>query len=320
MNEDGVREALIELGLLAAGEDASLEPLSGGVSADVFLVRRGRGPALVVKRSIPKLRVAVDWRAPTERDAAEVAFLRTVREIEPRLAPEVLAWSHPRRLFVMPCVEGPVWKQEMAAGRIDPSFAAKVGRALAEVHSVTASSGALHARFPDPSNFEALRIEPFLLYPASRHADVAPRMRALAEELRACRACMIWGDASPKNILVGAEGPVLLDAETATISDPAFDLAFCLTHLLLKTIWLAANAVAVMRCFLALRDAYGAPQAVSRRAAALIGALVLARVDGRSPAGYLDAAQEVEVRRRSKVLLARTDLDLETLPGAWTGA
>ncbi|HEV7158899.1 MAG TPA: hypothetical protein VGN38_11135, partial [Caulobacteraceae bacterium] len=101
MNEDGVREALAELGLVAPGEAVRLEPLSGGVSADVFLVRRGRSAPLVVKRSIPRLRVAVDWRAPTTRDAVEVAWLRRVREIEPRLAPDVLAWSPPRRLLVM---------------------------------------------------------------------------------------------------------------------------------------------------------------------------------------------------------------------------
>lgn len=315
MNEDGVREALAELGLVAPGEAVRLEPLSGGVSADVFVVRRARTAPLVVKRSIPKLRVAVDWRAPTTRDAVEVAWLRRVREIEPRLAPDVLAWSHPRRLLVMPFIHGPVWKQEMAAGRVDPDFAAEVGRALARIHATTAGEG----EFPDPGSFEALRVEPFLIYPASRHPDVADRLHALAKDLRRRRDCLIWGDASPKNILVGEAGPVFLDAETATIGDPAFDLAFCLTHLLLKTIWLGRNGVAVMRSLVALRDAYHAPPALSRRAAALVGALLLARVDGRSPAGYLNGAQEGEVRRRAKLLLARIDLDLTALPALWDG-
>jgi aminoglycoside phosphotransferase (APT) family kinase protein len=204
----------------------------------------------------------------------------------------------------------------MAAGRVDPDFAAEVGRALARIHLATAGEG----EFPDPGSFEALRIEPFLLYPASRHPDVAHRLHALAEDLRARRDCLIWGDASPKNILVGEAGPVFLDAETATIGDPAFDLAFCLTHLLLKTIWLAGDVAAVTACFVALRDAYHALPALSRRAAALVAALLLARVDGRSPAGYLNAAQQGEVRRRAKLLLARTELDLAALPAAWAEA
>jgi aminoglycoside phosphotransferase (APT) family kinase protein len=181
------------------------------------------------------------------------------------------------------------------------------------------------ARFPGDENFIALRVDPFFTYAADRHPDVAPRLCALAAGVLERRTTLIWGDASPKNILVGPAGPVFLDAETAVIGDPAFDLAFCLTHLLLKTIWLAASAPALMRSFESLRDAYLAGVAfepagpLSGRAAALIGALLLARVDGKSPAGYLNADQDEEVRRRAKVLLARDDLDLGSLPAVWRG-
>ena len=42
------------------------------------------------------------------------------------------------------------------------------------------------------------------------------------------------GDVSPKNILVGPDGPLFIDSECAWYGEPAFDLAFCLNHLLLK--------------------------------------------------------------------------------------
>ena len=45
---------------------------------------------------------------------------------------------------------------------------------------------------------------------------------------------LVHGDFSPKNLLIGAAGPVILDAECAWYGDPAFDLAFVLNHLLLK--------------------------------------------------------------------------------------
>ncbi|MBN7552553.1 phosphotransferase, partial [Mycobacteroides abscessus subsp. abscessus] len=48
---------------------------------------------------------------------------------------------------------------------------------------------------------------------------------------------LVHGDVSPKNIIVTRDGPVLTDAECAWYGDPAFDLAFCLNHLLLKRIW-----------------------------------------------------------------------------------
>jgi hypothetical protein len=43
----------------------------------------------------------------------------------------------------------------------------------------------------------------------------------------------------------------------------------------------------------------------------------LARVDGKSPAGYLDPAQEDLVRRRAKAILARRGLTLQALAEAW---
>lgn len=312
-------EALRELGLLAKGEAATTFPLSGGVSSDVFGVRAADGRAFVAKRAIPRLRVAADWRAPVERDVGEVTWLRTVHALDARLAPDVIAWSPERHLFVMPWLgDFPVWKAEMAAGRVDPAFAGRVGKALARVHAATAGRADVAARFPDDRCFEALRIDPFLRFAAAKHPDVAARLEALAADLKRRRDVLIWGDASPKNILVGPEGPVFLDAETATIGDGAFDLAFCLTHLLLKTIWLAPHASALMASFTALREAYEPRNDVSVRAAALVGALLLARVDGKSPAGYLDPAQEGLVRARAKTILANPALCLEALAEVWT--
>lgn len=318
-------QALRTLGILAPGEGADVWPLTGGVSSDVFGARADNGRTVVVKRSIPKLRVTADWRAPVDRDAVEVAWLGAVREVNPRLTPEVLGWAPDRHLFAMAWLDPashPVWKQEMAAGRINPAFAARVGADLADIHNAMAGRADIAARFPDNANFHALRIEPFFLYPAAKHPDVAPRLRDLAQGLTRRRGTLIWGDASPKNILVGPQGPVFLDAETAAIGDPAFDLAFCLTHLLLKTVWLAQYRIALMASYAALRDAYlGAvqdgAQALSCRAAALIGALLLARVDGKSPAEYLEAGQQQVVRVRAKALLGREDLDLESLAAAW---
>jgi aminoglycoside phosphotransferase (APT) family kinase protein len=321
VDDAGLAEAVRALGLAASDEPVTCVPLTGGVSSDVYLARGEGGREWIVKRSIPKLRVKADWRAPVDRDIQEVAWLRTVREIDPRLAPAVLAWSPGQHLIVMERRSGVVWKQAMAEGHVDPAFAGKVGAALARIHAASTGRPDIAAHFPDPANFFALRIDPFLLYTADRHPDVAARLWWLAADLQSRRRTLIWGDASPKNILVGREGPVFLDAETAAMGDPAFDLAFCLTHLLLKTVWLAQHASAILASFEALRDAYlagfVADHRVSTRTAALVGALLLARVDGKSPAGYLDMGQNELVRRRAKAILARQDLDLATLSAFW---
>ena len=52
-------EALRDAGLAGEG-DVVLEPLTGGVSCDVWKVESLAGP-IVVKRPLPQLRVAAEW-------------------------------------------------------------------------------------------------------------------------------------------------------------------------------------------------------------------------------------------------------------------
>ena len=327
VEQQGLLEALRACGLLKAGEGARLRPLTGGVSSDVFRVETGDGRTLVVKRSIPRLRVKEEWLAPVERVAGEVRWLKLARSIDPRLAPAVLAELPEAHVFVMEFLDPadhPVWKDEMAAGRVDPAFAGAVGRDLALIHARTAGRADIAAAFDTYPFFFDLRVSPFLLFTAERHADVAPRLRALADDLGRRRVALMHGDVSPKNILVGPRGPVFLDAETTAYGDPAFDLAFCLTHLLLKTVWLKPDREAVMASFDALRAAYvagltwEAPEALSARTAPLTAALLLARIDGKSPAPYLtDPADKAFVRQAAKALLGVADLDLDGLSSRW---
>jgi hypothetical protein len=89
---------------------------------------------------------------------------------------------------------------------------------------------------------------------------------------------------------------VFLDAECACIGDPAFDLAFCLNHLLLKCLWNPAARAGYHACFEA-HDASRSTWAevtweprelpLEQRAASLLPGLFLARVDGKSPAEYI---------------------------------
>ena len=118
------------------------------------------------------------------------------------------------------------------------------------------------------------------------------------------------GDVSPKNILLGARGPVFLDAECAWFGDPAFDLAFCLNHLLLKTLWVPSAERELLASFDALTEAYlrgvdWEPAAtLEERAAQLLPALFLARIDGKSPVEYLtDDASKNAVRRAARSML-----------------
>jgi aminoglycoside phosphotransferase (APT) family kinase protein len=322
--------SLSEMGLIGEGQQFIAGSLSGGVSCDVLRVQITRGADVVVKRALPKLRVTADWFAPVERAATEVAWMRLVGKIDPRWVPRVIEEDRPRHLFVMeylPAEKHPVWKSELAAGRISTEFAAQVGEALAHIHGATAGSEAVAQAFAHDAQFLALRLEPYLLFTATQHPDLAGRIAALANNVARSRIALMQGDISPKNILVGPEGPVFLDAETACYGDPAFDLAFCLNHLLLKQVWRPEHRDAYAAAFDALKDAYleavdwEDADDIDARTAALLPALLLARVDGKSPVEYLtDEADKEFVRSRARALLKREHLRLEDVLAYFAGS
>lgn len=323
---DWLAAGLRAMKLVGVGEPYRVEQLGGGVSCDVFAVHAG-GRAFCVKRALAKLRVAAEWRAPVERAATEVAWFRLVERIDAGLVPRVLAEDRSRHLFAMsylPPETHPLWKAQLAAGEVERDFAAQVGAALARIHAATAGRDGIAAEFDARAQFHALRLEPYLLHTAEKHADVAPRIRALAESVGTARIAVMHGDVSPKNILCGPQGPVFLDAETACIGDPAFDLAFCLNHLLLKCVWHPEHAAAYLESFARLSESYLARvdweprHDIEARTAALLPALLLARIDGKSPVEYIIEQRDKDrVRAVAKRLFREASSQLTTLSALW---
>jgi aminoglycoside phosphotransferase (APT) family kinase protein len=217
-----------------------------------------------------------------------------------------------------------VWKNQLRDGLADPATAAAVGARLALIHGATASDGAIARRFATDDNFYAIRLEPYLIATGRAHPDLTDKLAALAAATAGARLALVHGDVSPKNILIGPRGPVFLDAECAWYGDPAFDLAFCLNHLLLKCLWVPAAAGGFLGCFDRLADDYlGAvgwePRAaLEARAARLLPGLFLARVDGKSPVEYLtQATDKARVRRVARAFLDRPATRLASLRCAW---
>ena len=323
---DAIAAALRDCGLITDDAAPRIAPLSGGVSCDVYRVDHAGG-TLCVKRALPTLRVAAVWEAPVERSGYEILWLRRAREAGIR-APRVLAAMPDRHMFAMQWFEPadhPVWKAELMAGRVDVGFARQVGADIAAIHNATAHDAAAARDFASDDLFRQLRISPYLDTIAAVHGDLAARIGAIAARLAATHVALVHGDVSPKNILQGPDGPVFLDAECAWYGDPAFDAAFCLTHLLLKS-RLRGDA-AFLAAYDALAEAWlGAARwedrgALSARTASLLAALLLARVDGKSPAEYLGVDDREFVRHFARQWLlasAKEEAGLDMLRRKWS--
>ncbi len=323
---DAVLAFLRTHALVPADVMPRLTALTGGVASDIWKVEVGER-VFAVKRALEKLRVARDWQVPVTRNASEVDWLRAAASVVSDAVPQVLAHDPALGAFAMAYLDParhPVWKAELAAGRADPAFAAQVGRTVAAIHGATAHSDEIAQRFANDALFHAIRLEPYLEATAPAHPQIADRLMQLSRDTLATKVALVHGDVSPKNILVGPSGPVFLDAECAWYGDPAFDLAFCLNHMLLKCLWTPQAASAFLTCFDALANAYlervmwEPAEALERRAARLLPALFLARIDGKSPVEYItDERDKARVRRVAVPLVASPPAQLVEVRAAW---
>ena len=321
-----IEQSLVRLGLVDPGASPEMTPLAGGVSSDIWKVSLPAGP-VCVKRALPRLRVAQVWEAPVERNRYEYEWFRAASAAVPGAAPHLLALDPEAGLFVMEYLDParhPVWKDRLRQGRADPAFAAKVGKMLAAIHAATAGREDVARRFPTDDIFHAIRLEPYLIATAARHPHLKEQLVSLAQRTAATKRCLVHGDVSPKNILVGPRGPVFLDAECAWYGDPAFDLAFCVNHLLLKCLWVPQAKTLFLDCFESLGNAYlsgvswEARAELERRAASLLPGLLLARVDGKSPVEYLTHDRQREtVRELARRFLVDRPSRLSAIGQAW---
>jgi aminoglycoside phosphotransferase (APT) family kinase protein len=232
--------------------------------------------------------------------------MRVATGIVPGAAPRVLAEDAEAGAFAMewlPPERYPVWKEQLARGILDPAAAANIGDVLGRIHAGTADRQDIAARFPTGDLFHAIRLEPYLLATGRAHPELAARLTDLARITAAHQRVLVHGDFSPKNLLIGPDGPVVLDAECAWFGDPAFDLSFVLNHLLLKGVWKRHWRGGYLHLFERLVGSYRAHvgwepwQALDARTAALLPGLLLGRIDGKSPVEYLSSGADQDAVR-----------------------
>ena len=155
------------------------------------------------------------------------------------------------------------------------------------------------------------------------HADCAASLHELISTTANNKRALVHGDISPKNLLVGPTGPLFLDAECAWYGEPAFDAAFCLCHLLAKCLWRPTSSDAFLACFDAFTAAYlkgvrwENAEHVEERITRLLAAIMLARVDGKSPLEYLNEHDSERLRNFAKARVLSPREKLKTIRDEW---
>jgi hypothetical protein len=284
----------------------------------------GRGR--VFKQALPKLRVAVDWFSDPARIHREALGLRHLARLAPSgTVPDVVFEDAREHVLGMEAVRRPHdnWKTLLLAGRLDDDHVRQFGQWLGTVHRQSwQQRDELAPAFDDRSFFESLRVEPYYQYTATRVPAAATFLGDLIATTRVRRLTLAHGDYSPKNVLIHAGRLVVLDFEVIHWGDPAFDVGFGLTHLLSKAHHVrdrrADFARAASSFFGVYVESLGdvpwtgnvEPHAVCHT----LGCL-LARVAGRSPLEYLDAAARDRQRDAVVALLPNAPVRVDELIG-----
>ncbi len=313
------------------GRPIRVEPLGWGVSNAVFRVTTP-DRLIVVKQSRPQLRTRDPWFSDLNRVFREAAVMRLLWPLlPPHAVPQVLFEDRENYLFGMAHAPdgATVWKEMLLEGETSPAIARFAGLLLGMIHERTAGLAGDTADYGlrttdlcDPTVFVQLRVEPFYQRVRERRPEVAREVEPLIEQMLSRREALCHGDFSPKNLLVhplhwtpigaprGAHHAprsltlfTLVDYETAYFGDPAMDLGFFLSHLLLKSI----RDHGRLPRYRALTDAFWSGYELVVRFKPLaelmargiqhLGVCLLARIDGTSPVDYLPEEPKREAAR-----------------------
>ncbi|MDQ6665386.1 MAG: phosphotransferase, partial [Acidobacteriota bacterium] len=291
--------------------DAIMTELGGGVSNTVLLVRAGTAQ-IVLKQSLGRLRVKEEWLSDRGRILRESSAMRLLAPRFPEESiPQVIFEDPENCLFAMTAAppEAETWKTLLFSGIERPETAARAGHLLATLISSTWKDPAFEAEFGDQTVFRQLRVDPYYRTTAVRHPELREHFERLIEESGRRRVSLVHGDWSPKNLLVASDRVTVIDFEVIHFGDPSFDAAFLLNHLLLKSLYFPERRAAFALLASSFWESLSAglpPQTewMERAAIEHLGCLLLARVDGKSPAEYIETPELKErVRRMARGLI-----------------
>jgi 5-methylthioribose kinase len=322
-------------GRIIPGEPVSICELAGGVSNVVLLVELpDRGQRFVLKQARAKLRVKEDWQCSIERIWREVETLRICGSLLQVSSPQTDGWvaAVPQILwedrdnyaYAMTAAppEHKTWKEILLAGELEASqqIATCCGRLLGRLHAASWNCHHIAKRLDDRAFFDQLRLDPYYFQIGRVHPNLADCTQQLVESVSHHRQCLVHGDFSPKNLLVWPGQVLLIDFEVGHYGDPAFDLGFFLTHLVLKSIWSGPRRAEYLQLVTRFWEAYRPVLAraaseieicqLEARACWNLAGCMLARVDGKSPVDYLTSQHQEEVRTRAIDWMRRPPADL----------
>jgi 5-methylthioribose kinase len=311
LNLENVRDYLVEKGIVDESADLDVYEIPGGVSSTVIMITLDN-KRMVIKQALHKLKVKAEWYAPLWRSHVEQECIEYLSSILPEgSVPEILLKDYENYLFMMSCApEGAEpWKTDLLKGSVNQEIAKKIGLILATIQNNTAGNSTVERLFEKNDIYIAGRIDPYYRALQEIYPQLREKIESLIQMSLNTRMVLTLGDYSPKNMLVREEQVMVIDHEAAHWGDPYYDSAFFLNHLFLKSVHNADIRDHYFQAVNNFWEAYAATlehldiDDLERGVVRHLGGLLLARVDGKSVAEYLDEDAKEVLRGVSREII-----------------
>ena len=321
-----IYKAACQFGLLELRTKFFYKKITDGVSSDIYYIKTENNKEFCIKRALRKLAVKEDWFAPINRSNFEAEYFKECKKIIPSSFPKLLGHDSKKYILALEWFKPEqysLWKKKLLNNKINVNDATQVSKILNKKHAFFFNKKNYEKKFSNDKTFHDIRIEPYILFTSQSYPEYKNKFLQAADNLMLNKKTLIHGDFSPKNILTGRNSAVILDAETACWGDPAFDLAFCNNHIILKSFLnpkIKNKYINLSKQFITNyidNLNWDEKDLFTKRFFQLLPLLILARVDGKSPVEYFTEKEKVITRSFALEILNKNQCNINNFISTW---
>ena len=184
-----------------------------------------------------------------------------------------------------------------------------ISKHLYKIHSNSSNYKTKKTFKGNYKNFYDLRLDPYFNEVGRVYPKYKGYIKKINENYIKHSNTLVHGDFSPKNILVGKNKIIYLDAECCNFGDPVFDLVFFTNHLLIKSIFFKDKSQEFIKLYISFYKEYLSNLSTKNfnsyidRIIKMTPIMLLSRVDGKSPVEYINKVKIKNIIRKKSFLL-----------------
>lgn len=317
--ERKLKEYLINKNVVKDVDQVKIHYCQGGVSCTVAYVETKEQP-MIIKQALRQLKTKDTWLCDPNRMYIEYASNQIYHDLLPDCAPKTYFYDEDNYIYGREAVPDGclMWKDYLMQGDLNFEIAKKSVDVLVAIHNKCAGDAAIKKAFENKEVFYGLRISPYFEFTTKKHTEISKLCEELTHLMMDSAISLVHGDYSPKNIMIMGEKIQVLDFEVAHYGHPAFDLAFLVNHIILKSVKFEEYAAGYLALAEYMMKRYLSQMTFMNQKefepvfVKTLQMLFLARIDGKSPVEYL-CSEPLKQEKVRKISLSMIKDQIERL-------